>query len=328
MIRTSPGEGVTDAGYDNARPYEEKSFFGFIKDLFVPDEDRHTYAKGMRRGSVLLSVQADESQVDRACDIIEHASAVDLDQQEADWKRSGWSGYDASAYAAARQTMATDATTTPCTGQDYTIKVMQERLVVGKHVVEGGRVKIRAYVVERPVEAQGKLHQDSVHMERHPVNRPAAPGDMDAFREKTLEAHATSEEAVVGKGTRIVEEIGIHKEVVDRIETVCDTVHKTQVDVKDTSATARTGSTTSVAGGSGATAGRTAAGAVGSIAGATKGATGAVDRTLGINVSSANRAADAPDGTPGNPKARWLAAPWTRHSAPTSAARTRAAKLS
>ena len=302
VIRTSPGEGVTDTGYDKARPYEEKGFFGSIKDLFVPDEDRYGYAEGMRRGSVLLSVQAEESQVHRVSDILEHAGAVDLDAQEANWKQSGWTGYDASAHTAARPAMAAGSATMPRTGQDDTIKVMEERLVVGKRVVEGGRVKVRAYVIEHPVEAQVKLHQESVHVERHPVNRPAAPGDMDAFREKTLEAHATSEEAVVSKEARIVEEIGIRKEAADRTETVRDTIRKTQVDVEDTTGTTRAGGAASVPGSTGTTAGRTAAGAAGSVAGAAKGAAGTVDRTLGTNMSGNNPAASAPDGTPGNPK--------------------------
>ena len=72
-IRTSPASGVTDAGYDAKRPYEEKGFFASLKDLFVPDEDRYAYAEGMRRGSVLLSASLDDNQVDRASDVLEHA---------------------------------------------------------------------------------------------------------------------------------------------------------------------------------------------------------------------------------------------------------------
>ena len=304
MIRTSPGAGVTDTGYSTAQPYEEKGFFGSLKDLFVPDEDRYAYAEGMRRGSVLLTVQVDEGQVHRASDILEHAGAVDLDAQEATWKTSGWNGYDETAHRTALVTMAgntTPAPVVPRKGQDDTIKVMEERLVVGKRMVEGGRVKVRAYVVERPVEAQVTLHEERVTLERHPVNRPATAGDMDDFQEKTLETRAKAEQAVVGKDVRVVEEIGIRKEVADRTETVRDTVRKTEVDIEDTSATRRTGAAT-VQGGAGTTATRPVASAAGTVAGAATGVAGAVDRTLGTNVSGTNPAADAPDGTPGNPK--------------------------
>ena len=309
MIRTTPGEGMADTGYDKSRPYEEKGFFGSIKDLFVPDEDRYAYAEGMRRGAVLLSVQVEESQVSRASDIIEHSGAVDLDAQEATWKKSGWTGYDAAAHKTASSTMTAGATATAATatakpaaapaGQDETIKVIEERLAVGKRAVEGGRVKVRAYVVEHPVEEQVTLHQESVSVERRPVDRAATAADLNAFQERTIEATATSEEAVVGKEARVVEEIGIHKEAADRVETVRDTVRKTQVDVEDTTSTTRQAGATTVAGGTGTMTGQTSAGRTAT--GAAAGAASTVDKTLGTNVSGANPAADAPDGTPGNP---------------------------
>ncbi len=242
MIQTGPGAGVTDAGYDKARPYEEKGFFGSLKSSSVPDEDRYAYAEGMRRGNVLLTAQVEEAHVSRAADILEHAGAVNLDEQEATWRKSGWTGYDATAHGALRSTASTGvagAASVPG-GQDGTLKVVEERLVVGKREVEGGRVRVRSYVVERPVEEQVTLHQERVTVERTPVDRAATAADLAAFQERTIEAHATSEEAVVGKEVRIVEEIGVSKEAVERVETVRDTVRHTEVEVEDTTATGRT----------------------------------------------------------------------------------------
>ena len=188
MFRISPGAGVTDAGYDQSRPYEEKGFFGSLKDLFVPDEDRHSYAEGMRRGHVLLSAQVDEAHLRKASTILEQAGSVDLDAQEATWRQSGWQGYDATAHDTMRAAAPMPAMTTPAASvagaQDGTIKVMEERLAVGKRVVEHGSVRVRAYVVERPVEESVTLHQETVQVERHPVNRPATAADMDGFQER------------------------------------------------------------------------------------------------------------------------------------------------
>ncbi len=308
MVRTSPGEGMADTGYDKSRPYEEKGFFTSLKGLGLPEEDRYAYAEGMRRGAVLLSVQVEDNQVSRASDIIEHAGAVDLDAQEATWKQAGWTGYDASAHTAARSTMATGmsaATTAPVAatqaGQDDTIKVVEERLVVGKRAVEGGRVKVRSYVVERAVEEQVTLRDETVSLERHAVDRAATPADLAAFQERTIEMTETDEEAVIGKDVRVVEEIAVRKEAADRVETVRDTVRKTQVDVEDTTSTTRPVGATSVAGGTGAMAGQAGTGAGRAAAGAATGVAGTVDRTLGTNVSGNNPAANAPDGTPGNP---------------------------
>ncbi len=39
MIQTSPGAGVTDAGYDKANSYEEKGFFASLKDIPCSRQD-------------------------------------------------------------------------------------------------------------------------------------------------------------------------------------------------------------------------------------------------------------------------------------------------
>jgi len=129
------------------------------------------------------------------------------------------------------------------TGND-TIQVVQERLRVGKREVAQGAVRVRSYVVERPVEEQVRLHEERVQVERRPVDRPATPGDTGLFQDRTIEARATSEEAVVQKEARVVEEIGIRKETQDRTQTVRDTVRETKVEVDDQSARAgKTGAT-------------------------------------------------------------------------------------
>ncbi len=136
-------------------------------------------------------------------------------------------------------TTGTAATAAPMTGtaaragDTETIKVMEERLRVGKREVAGGAVRVRSYVVERPVEEQVHLHEERVTVERHPVDRAVTGADAAAFQERTIEARATSEEAVVSKDARVVEEIGIRKEASDRTETVRDTVRSTKVDVED-----------------------------------------------------------------------------------------------
>src|SRR3954447_20935744 len=86
--------------------------------------------------------------------------------------------------------------------------------------------------MERPVEERVNLHEERVFVERRPVNYPLTGVAADAFRERTIEARATTEEAVVSKEARVVEEIGLRKEAADRVETVRDTVRETRVDVE------------------------------------------------------------------------------------------------
>ena len=113
---------------------------------------------------------------------------------------------------------------------DGVIQVIDEQLRVAKREVAAGAVRVRSYIVERPVEEQVRLREEHVSIERHAVDRPA---DNATFQERVIEARATAEEAVVTKEARVVEEIGLRKEASERVETVRDTVRHTEVEIED-----------------------------------------------------------------------------------------------
>jgi uncharacterized protein (TIGR02271 family) len=288
--RLVPSGGVTEADYDASRPYEEKGFFAALKDLFVPDEDRYAYAEGMRRGSVLVSVKVDETRLERAMDILEQHGAVDLDEQEAEWRHGGWTGYDSTAagtgavlgsvsdgsrtgVAATAESAAPDGTPgnpqgtmlsrgvdqvagtnisgarpenetgrmgvagTAVAGGNRTtdemIPIAEERLRVGKREVNRGRVRVRSYILEVPVEEQVQLREEHVHVERHAVDRPAGTDAANLFQERVIEATESVEEPVVSKEASVKEEVVIRKEADERVETVQDKIRRTEVDVED-----------------------------------------------------------------------------------------------
>ena len=56
----------------------------------------------------------------------------------------------------------------------------------------------------------------------------------DAFTDRTIEATESAEEAVVAKTARVVEEVGLRKDVSDRTETVRDTVRREDVEIVKT----------------------------------------------------------------------------------------------
>jgi hypothetical protein len=60
----------------------------------VPEEDAHIYAEGIRRGGTLVTVTAEDSMASRAADILNSAGAVDVKRRGAEWRTSGWSGFD------------------------------------------------------------------------------------------------------------------------------------------------------------------------------------------------------------------------------------------
>ena len=126
-------------------------------------------------------------------------------------------------------------------GTEDVVQVVEERLNVGKRAVSRGKVRLHSYVVETAVSENVTLRDETVTIDRHAVERPVAALNADAFKERTIEMEEIDEEAVVGKTARVVEEIGIHKDVTDRTETISDTVRSTKVDIED----GRTAGTTS-----------------------------------------------------------------------------------
>ena len=75
------------------------------------------------------------------------------------------------------------------------------------------------------------LREERVKLERRPVDRPVDAAD-DTFRERTIEVNETAEEPVIGKRSRVVEEVRVGKEQTQREQTVRDTVRSTDVKVE------------------------------------------------------------------------------------------------
>jgi uncharacterized protein (TIGR02271 family) len=243
----------------------------------VPRDDARAYAEGVRRGHALVAVRCDDDEVDRVVDILDGDDVLDLDEQQDTWRSEGWS-HQGSGVADLGGTATTSAGMMGGAGAtsgsalsgmtertsmqddrlhaqgsstaqgDEVIPVVEEELHVGKREVGHGRVRIRSHVVERPVQEQVTLREERVAVERRPVEGTMHAGsvnDGDLFRERTIEMEERSEEAVVSKEARVVEEVVVRKEADQRTETISDTVRKTEVEVDDerSAGISRTGTT-------------------------------------------------------------------------------------
>ena len=104
--------------------------------------------------------------------------------------------------------------------------------MVGKRQVDRGGVRVRAYTVETPVQESVSLREERVDVERRAVNTPVSD-TAGLFQERAVELTETSEEVVVGKEARIVEELSVRKEAGERVETVSDKVRHTEVEVDE-----------------------------------------------------------------------------------------------
>jgi hypothetical protein len=177
MPENETASASTTGSYDVSR--DENGFWGSLRDLFFPEEDRYTYAEAMNRGSIMVSVTVDEVQTVRTEDILNEHNTVDIDEREASWRQEGWSGYAGTASASAgRQTP----------GEDEVIPVVEEQLKVGKRQVSGGRVKVRSYVVETPVSEQVSLRDETVRVERRPVDRAVTDVNHASFQDRIFAA--------------------------------------------------------------------------------------------------------------------------------------------
>ena len=239
------------AGYDEGHrsTTRDPGMWGSIKNAFLPDEDRHTYEEGVRRGGTLLTADVDDDCVDEAVRILEEANTVDIDDRSNQWRQSGWDytgdAGNRSAFGGFGSDKTTDRDTLGTTGErEEVIPIVEENLVVGKRDVARGGVRVRSYVTETPVSEQISLRNERVDVERRSVDQPLSAIDGDAFRERTIDVTATGEEAVVGKTARVVEEVVVSKTAEQHTETVSDTVRRTDVEIdRDTDVETTGGST-------------------------------------------------------------------------------------
>ncbi|HSJ58784.1 MAG TPA: YsnF/AvaK domain-containing protein [Anaerolineae bacterium] len=193
---------------------------GALVDWGVPSEDAHIYGESVRRGGILVSVRASDARAQRAAEILEQNSPVDVKRHAETWReREGWTRFDERAGELSRD--------------ELTIPIVEEDIRVGKRRTTGAGVRVERYVTETPVEEQVRLRDEHVEVERRRVDRPASDVDFDAFEEGTIEIIEEHEEPVVEKQARVVGEVAVKKEARERVETVTGKERRTDVRVED-----------------------------------------------------------------------------------------------
>jgi uncharacterized protein (TIGR02271 family) len=232
----TPLSDVSESGIAASSGTASEGIMGRLRRAGVPEDDSHIYAEGVRRGGSLVIARLSDDDVDRGLEIMSNYRPVDIDERGSTWRQEGWSRYDESAgpYTGTGLTDAAtslrDANVTTGTGEETVIPIVEEQLSVGKREVDRGKVRVRSYVVETPVEETVRLRDESVHVERRKVDRPADV-TADDFRERSIDVTESAEEAVVSKTARVTEEVVVSKDVTERTERVADTVRRTEVDV-------------------------------------------------------------------------------------------------
>jgi uncharacterized protein (TIGR02271 family) len=243
-----PGERITITDQDSwgerklETPHARGSFWTHIKEMFMPDHERHTYEESMRRGGCMLVASVEDATADRAVACLESAGAIDLNEREAQWRSEGWqpaaqSQGASTTGAATPQTRAVGSERLDESEHAERIPLVEETLRVGKREVNRGSVRVRSYVVEEPVHEEVRLREEHVNVERRPVNEPARAvvrgSPEDLLQERTIEVSETAEQAVVGKEARVTEQVVVDKSINERVESIDDTVRRTKVEIED-----------------------------------------------------------------------------------------------
>ncbi|MDN3567682.1 YsnF/AvaK domain-containing protein [Paeniroseomonas aquatica] len=235
--------------------YASEADAASLRDLGVSGPDQAVLEEAIRRGGAVLSATVPEDRITEVTQVLEGSGAIDLQEREDSWRQSGWQGSGPTATrvnamdtgtagtgqvgamatgtaTTGTATTGTAATGAAATGRDEVIPVVEETLQVGKRQVASGRVRVHSHIVETPVQEQVTLHQEHVQVERRPVGRPVDV-TADAFRDRTIEATETTEEAVIAKEARVVEEVVVRKTSDDETRTISDSVRRTEVEVED-----------------------------------------------------------------------------------------------
>jgi uncharacterized protein (TIGR02271 family) len=232
------------AGFDRhdiTRPAEtDPDLANWLVDRGVPEREAAEYEQGVLAGGTLLTLEADDDRAAEAVQIMErhaHAAAgagagsAHAVHQGAGMQREAAMHRETKTDLGA-DTHRSGAAARSVEGEE-SIPVVEEDLEVGTRAVEGGGVRVHTFVTEKPVDAQVRVRDERVTVDRRPVDRPLGAGDLDdAFQERTVEMNERTEDVVVGKTARVVEEVVVGKDVDERTETVTDTVRKTGVEVE------------------------------------------------------------------------------------------------
>ena len=245
-------------GNDIETAAEQKPQGGFWAWLTGEEQSAHAahstlYDRSIESGGTVVTVVTDDREGERIVSILESHSPIDLEERGAQYGLTGSqmpAGAMRAATASPTQPGFAEAAPAqwPAAGMEgrqsteEVIPLSEESIEVGKRQVDRGTTRLRRYVVERPVEEQIRLRNETVSVFRRPVTGAGTIG-AEAFTDKTVEVRETAEEAVVAKNARVVEEVVVQKGVDERVETVRDTVRREEVEIdgpKDRSLAAAT----------------------------------------------------------------------------------------
>ena len=85
---------LTGAGVGAVAGGVTGGLLGALIGLGIPEEEAGYYAEGVRRGGVLVTVQAEDQNTDQVMDLLNRHDPIDINTRVEEWRQHGWKGYD------------------------------------------------------------------------------------------------------------------------------------------------------------------------------------------------------------------------------------------
>jgi uncharacterized protein (TIGR02271 family) len=119
------------------------------------------------------------------------------------------------------------------TDEEIRIPVIEEELTATVRPMEAGAVRIEKDVIAEERTLDVPIVEEQIRVERRVVDRPLTAADADTFEETVIEVPLRTETVDMQKQARVVEEIVVSKEAVQRNKRVSGTVRHEEVTVDD-----------------------------------------------------------------------------------------------
>lgn len=209
---------------------KKQGFWSYLFGGETSTEQNTVYERTVQSGGEVVTVLLREAErdADRVMAIIEKFGPVDVSER-------------AASYGAVAAPASSTATST-----DQTIQLAEETLAVGKRAVNRGTTRVHRYVTTKAVEENVTLRDETVSVERRAVSGDVVVG-ADAFTDKTIEMTEIDEEVVVAKSARVREEVVLHKDVEERVETVRENLRREELEIEKIPGSANSEKTSTVA---------------------------------------------------------------------------------
>ncbi|HEY7390556.1 MAG TPA: DUF2382 domain-containing protein [Bryobacteraceae bacterium] len=187
------------------------------------------YGRSVDAGGAVLTIRVPETEVSRATSILNAHQSVDM------LKRAEQQGLVQTApRSTASPPMAAAGAATRAAGvssPEEVLALAEEKINVGKRVIQEGTTRIRRFVTETPVEEQVTLHEEHARVVRRAVADPNYVKNLD-WTDKVVEITESTEEPVITKSSHVAEEVVVQREGRDHVETIRDKVRRQQVEVE------------------------------------------------------------------------------------------------